>query len=768
MAAHSWSLPRSQADPTRSGRILKGFESHEATTLIKQIVIVCAAVVGLGLLPAVGGVPPSVVALYAAYFLVFILAPGVVVAAVCGASQRGLAHLIAIGLAVGYTLELLAFWITAVANQRGLFIAYPAMVLGPALIYRLAGPSRRRGWRPSLGRVHWSAIAVAAAVIVAIVASAYAETPLPGHARHAYFADVAYHISLAADAKNHWPIVMPWIVGEPLHYHWFLYGHLAAASQVTGIQIPILLLRIDLPVLLLVTCLEIVVLSSLLSRRRFVGALSLLFCLILEGLSLDPKLLAPFNNYLFEDFYRSPTFLYGIPLFLAALIVGVGLLEARTASNRAGPWALFALLLVGCTGAKVTILPILVGGTILLLAWELLSRRAPRAVWGLLGACTVGLVGSYFAIYSGGGLGLHLAPLEFVSSTLPAQALDAAFPNAVGLPLRVVEFLLWGSAMFVTLIGIPLAVSAGWPLSLGAKWVLWIFTASLGCTLSVNELGQSGIYFLQYGLISVGVLSASALVEWWSRQIPRWHAARYALLLGCAGATALGLLLLQAPTQRLLRLPLLTAEAMPYLLLALALGLLHGVSRGRRFSSSGTRFAVLLLLVPASFNTVFTMTTTIRGRLVNQGPPGYSADAGLRLVTPQLLDGLVWLRDNTSTNTLVAVNNHFRDRGHADARMFVYSAFSERRFLVETWAWTPESLSLQARTGIDSPNPFPSLSAVNDSAFASADAQSLGLLRTKYNIRYLFIDKLAGDVAPALYTRPTFSNSEVAVVDLSR
>lgn len=731
------------------------------------MILACAAL-GLLALPIAGSVAPVLVGIYIAYLLVFVLGPGVLIVTICTGSQRGLAWLLAVGIATGYAVELMAFWFTALINQRGLFITYPILVVLAGATYWATQTRRRFLRRPSIGRVELLTVVVGAAIIALIVVSGYSETPLPGNARLAYSSDISYHLSLAADAKHHWPLALPWIVGHSLHYHWFLYGHLAAASQVTGIQIPILFFRIDLPVLLFVACLQIAVLASLLTERRGAGALSLAFCLVLGGLNFAPESLAPFNNYLFEDLYRSPTFLYGLVFFLAALIVGLEILQSPRRARRPWLWVLLALVLFGCAGAKVTILPILVGGTILMAVHDLLGvRRVPMAVWGLLGIGFLALAGAYLTIYVGGGSGLHIAPLRFVTSTLPATILDGAFPAAVGLPLRVVESGLWASVTFIPLVGIALGRRVGWLPNPGARWMLWIFAASLACTLTVSELGQSEAYFLMYGYIGVGVVSAIGMAEWCSTQVPRWNPTRHTSIITLACASTLVLTQVQPIALKAFRFPLVASKAAPYLILGVAVAALAVYGSWRRsFSTGALYFATLILLFSSALNTLFTAGTAIGNRSAALGSPGFTAD-GMRLVTPPLADGLNWLRDNTPSDTLVAVNNHFRDAAHTDSRMFIYSAFSERRFFLETWALTEESLRMQFQTGLDSPNPYPALLTLNDSAFASPEDQSLQILRRKYHVRYLFIDKLGTHVSPSVYRHARFSNSEVAIVDLS-
>ena len=56
-------------------------------------------------------------------------------------------------------------------------------------------------------------------------------------------------------------------------------------------------------------------------------------------------------------------------------------------------------------------------------------------------------------------------------------------------------------------------------------------------------------------------------------------------------------------------------------------------------------------------------------------------------VTPQLYEALRWIADETSTDSVLAVNNHWFNRQRLAPVAFDYSAFSERRGVLEGWAY---------------------------------------------------------------------------------
>jgi hypothetical protein len=103
-----------------------------------------------------------------------------------------------------------------------------------------------------------------------------------------------------------------------------------------------------------------------------------------------------------------------------------------------------------------------------------------------------------------------------------------------------------------------------------------------------------------------------------------------------------------------------------------------------------------------------------------------------------------WLREHSAPDDLVATNAHCRfPRTPCDNLHFWFSAFAERRFLVEGWGYTPSANRIQSRTGMPGNEiPYwdqPTL-ATNDAAFHRPDAVTVGRL-TELGVRWLFVDE---------------------------
>src|SRR5204863_3045408 len=86
-----------------------------------------------------------------------------------------------------------------------------------------------------------------------------------------YAEDTVFTISIAAEALHHWPVTLPMVAGQPLHYHLFAYMHMAAISQVTGIDLSVVILRLYEIPLLLLFALQLYLAGKRISRRPSVA-----------------------------------------------------------------------------------------------------------------------------------------------------------------------------------------------------------------------------------------------------------------------------------------------------------------------------------------------------------------------------------------------------------------------------------------------------------------------------------------------------------------
>jgi hypothetical protein len=107
------------------------------------------------------------------------------------------------------------------------------------------------------------------------------------------------------------------------------------------------------------------------------------------------------------------------------------------------------------------------------------------------------------------------------------------------------------------------------------------------------------------------------------------------------------------------------------------------------------------------------------------------------------LDAARWLERHSATDDLVATNAHRWRPGSRDNRNFWIAAFAQRHVLVEGWGYSPPVLAESARLRKRStalPYWDPALLAANDTAFRRPTSATVDFLRSKYDVRWLFLD----------------------------
>ena len=223
----------------------------------------------------------------------------------------------------------------------------------------------------------------------------------------------------------------------------------------------------------------------------------------------------------------------------------------------------------------------------------------------------------------------------------------------------------------------------------GQAWLLAVLCAGLLGSLTLSEPATDNqMYFVAYGLVGGCLLSAEGLrLAWRSR--PRL-AGRTATLVALGGAWLLALAALMVVPLHFDLFSGRLAEPHRYLVwyagLALALALLYAAARTLVPSSRWPAAA----LVCAAVIAVGTLDTPIDSL--------YGAVSGSRLtvpgkrLTPELYGALSWIRDETPTGAVIAVNNQWKDSANTVPLAFDYSAFSERRVFLEGWLYSQRYL----------------------------------------------------------------------------
>lgn len=602
-------------------------------------------------------------AAYAGYFAAFVVLPGVVALAALNRGPLSIAVVVAVAVPTGFAMEIFSYLGLAAMGGRELYRFLPLVWLaaGAALWWqRKESPVQRRISGAHAGLAVGMAVAFLGIVILA-ASQMFAESPLAtGMPSRAIFHDWVYLVSRAAVIKNNWPLDDPSLAGTPLQYHYFMMVHAAAASGTTGVELTLVLLRLMIVPLGAVMVAQAYLLGRRVSRSPWGGVLAALLLVMAGEASFagsygEPMYLGLFARWLFV----SPTFFFGM-IFCGALLLAIAHCDRLA---RCGVWhhAWLFLLAAAGTGAKGTVLPVIICALGLWIGWRWLrERRFP----GRLVAFGFGLSGGFAVVYWAtmsswrtgdaafnpfhvfqltGFWKTYLPALEQAfgqwlpaSVALPAATLACAlvvFAGTCGVRLLAIPYLFWGSRRSRD----PLV---GW---LGS---FFIAATGMGLLMELNSYGE--LYLVLMIRLPMAVLAAAFVVDW-ARRIQAWR-----------------------------------REAAPWLSPTLSVPAGAWVHRGL----AGTAVAVLIFAVGVQASLWLSRNRTGFSEWLST-PAKARADDQMR----QLHEALLWVRKNTETNAVIVANactpenmkkDHWGALDHTLTGVhFYYSALSERRLWFE-------------------------------------------------------------------------------------
>jgi hypothetical protein len=617
-------------------------------------------------------------------------------------------------------------------------------------------------------RFGWALAAVCLVAVAYIAFTFFPDNALPGGHSVNYFQDFPWAISIAGDAKHHWPIQDPSVAGEPFPYHYFVHIDLAAASQVTGLDLAVIFFRLFMLPLVVLFVLQLVAAGQSFARSAYTGLIAAGLALFVGEMQLDgrqnPLFHMSFGNVFLTDIFVSPSFLFGLVIFVPLIILVGERITARGEAARPGDWLLVALFIVGASDAKVAILPLVLGALLLYAGWSwLVERRIPLAVWSAAALALLVSGTVYLIQYQGWPSGFHvdlLAGYHFFDSQLAVLLIrtglrDAlpTFPGSGG----VVSFL--GILFsFLGLLG-PQLVGLVWifrhqghRLDAGQAWLFSLLGAGLIALLAFSGArGEQGFFFF-LGLVAGYVLSAEGLrIAWLNRPHLSGQTRRFAALgLGWllilaglmyaplhlhlfSGANPEGLQLFLGPHR----------DGDIYLFwyggLVLTLALLYATAR--RWIGPA-RWGALALLCGAVL--VVGILDAPIGKLIPALTNAPVTQEKGRRITPELYGALTWIRDNTPADSVIAVNDQYTFTFTGPFE-FDYSAFSERRVFLEGWGYSARLRDQrydQVATGQG--NPFAGRLKLNEAAFMRGDRRALRIMADRYGVRYLVVDQVNG------------------------
>ncbi|HTD09373.1 MAG TPA: hypothetical protein VK680_10815 [Solirubrobacteraceae bacterium] len=760
--------------------------ARASTTACGAWILLGGTILGAWLLSRV---PLSVAGRFAYFELLYTLLPGVALYLLLIPAPGGWLRTIAIGWPLGYALELGAFALTAALHIRGVFAFLPLWtVLAIALLLsRRAGRERLEDLYRSVplgglartgSRELPEIVPVAGAVMAAVVLLAFtffAASPLPEHARSvAYSKDNVFDITLAGEARHHWPITESWVAGQPLHYYTGVFIHIAAVNQVTSVPLSTVVFRLLPTTMLLLAGLQLWALGRCVGRSRWIGPIAAILLLVTQDINLDPIQSQVFHIDPFTQFPLSPSFAFGVPFFLGALIlIHVSLMPSsaeaigRARGDTVAWMAMVGILSVGAAASKAFAAFDLVGGLGLYWLWSVARGGRSRKVMCCLAISAAAILAVYFLMIAGGGSAtLGVKPLNFLHEGDTLARATSLAKRIAGPSLYWLVLAAGGGLLSVCLLA-PL---------LGAGWLIWrergvsdstalltaVFVIGLSAYVLLGAPGGTEGVFLVYGYIALVPVAAKGLVLLWKDTPTR---ARRGTLGTCGASLLLGLAI--AALTPVLGLSGTARDV----LLGLAYGSLAAVImlavhrlEGRyaeSLASRSTRLVACCMPLLSTLALVKPLTLAGSGVLKTiAGERTSVADSPAEYgMTAPLYRGLLWVRAHTNPCEVLAVSNHFDDAKNDSSIYFYYSAFTERRVYLESWEYTP--------LGVEGAQPFSARATLNNEATMRGDPQALRQLQ-RDGVSYVLIDKTHGGGAsePSSVSRLVFSNGALDVYQL--
>lgn len=659
---------------------------------------------------------------YIAYVVGAIWLPGHCALALLSRERPPLERSLALGLPLGFTLEILLYLACTSAGWRG---AYPwlAAALAAGLAAVVIG---REGWRVSLPSVrHWGASpGVVMSVVLLLVmlttaAHMYAPSPLAGGLlQHSTHHDWVYLVSRAAEIKNRWPLEDPSLAGTPLSYHYFLLVHVAAASRVAELEIPLVLLRLASVPLGIALLAQAFVLGKELGRSIWAGVLAAMLLFAAGEVSWGESTTGGLFQSLFVSWlYISPTFLFGM-IFMGALMIWAHRLMDAEAVRWMDYGVLFLLAMVA-TGAKGTSVGPLAAAAGLWCGWRVVAGQSWPGRMILIGALLgAAFVAAYFIFlrgYSGEGTKLSLfafpqvSPfwLDHVGSWTAALQESGLGPNASATVAGL-------AGSLVVLAGLNGVMLLGLFQAFRRRsrardpFMVWVGLVAVACVgfgnvVFLDSHGESYLYLpMKLPLVA---LTAAAVAEfcrvWATRAGLDSSQQRMALRWLVGGASLAGLALLVVVGL----LPVWGGVAVAVPVLALLAPSETNAAEARiglRRLVPGLVVAVPLLLLLA-VQVRFGVLGSRGGLMLWQN----TAASGKEQSLAELREGLGWLREHTPTDAVCIAAMFAPDWATLDkARVvdrttldkhYYYSALAERRLFIEGPAYVRDQGEASAR-----------------------------------------------------------------------
>ena len=689
------------------------------------------------------GVSVVDVLIYAAYLVLGVCLPGVLIWRLAwGQRPRPFATDLVIGLVVGLACELAAYLIARVLGVPRLTMVWAAGVIVVALaLPRARGLWRARGHTPMPPLWSWGTAAVVGFMVLWLARFAWWDLPVGAGDLAFTYSDEQFSLALIGEMRHHVPPQMPWVSGEPLHYHWYAFAHIAASSWSTGLEPMLLLRRLTLLPMVVLTVVGASLMGTQVSKRVWAGpACAALLVAVGPVHNTWMNLSLPYGQlYTDVGIPFSATQTFGTAVFAVVLMLCLHALSSDLAHREtAAYWVVVALAMGLLAGAKSTFLPILLAGLVTVILARLVTRRPVTRPVLLLFALTLGwLVFAQFVLYGNASSGLKWAPLD-----AGEFAVDALHPTGIEHPGVVAGLFVLSTVVAVfakTVPAVALAARRGWEDDRVAL-LLGSCAAGLGAYVLLGHFSLSQAAFARGIGIPACVATVWAISQYLHAAEPRGTRLLLALAPLALGAlVTFGLWATVLPRFAEVRRQPWADYVLPPLVIAaavLCVALIYCLVVPDIRSSRPLAMVVISLALIGSGALFFFHTTAELPRLLTGHPENFQQ----RYVGPGGVATARWVRDHSDPDDLVATNQHRTLAG--TNRLFWLSAFSERRVLVEGWGFSDRiKAEYDARRSPYAPFWDRALLRANDAAFKRPTDASVAELADKYGVRWMVLNR---------------------------
>ncbi|QQY24772.1 hypothetical protein I6I76_00920 [Dermacoccus nishinomiyaensis] len=744
---------------------------------------------------------------YLVCFALVVTLPGLLVRRLALGRAGDLVDELALDSVTGLVLLTPVWAFAATIGMPLLLVAWPFLLGAVLLVPRrtrtrivTASPSEHV---PSVAS--WLMALAATGVVIAWGSGFAASTQLPPGPLD-WYSDDYWHLGLAAELGRGVPPTTPNVAGPTFMYHWFANANIWTMSEASGLDLVTVYARLWEPPLRLLA----VGLAYVLGRRVTGSSITGALAAVLLAFGTELRLTwFSFPGHAALNLH-SPSQLFGLLILLFVLILLFDLYAGRAGR---GQLSLLVAAALSTVGAKSSIPPVILTGTGL--AWlrtvtarwlgpvDTTVRRATGAFG--LGLVTI-VAGMVFAAGGAAGVspqlfaGARITPAWAVLTGVKEHVIESLVMPGLERPHALIVLALLLAHFLMSFVWLAPAWSL---LRRGVAFAWLLLGVGIGgflAMLLLNQDGSSQVYFMMGALPALQVLALWGLRDATrrARALVSGQTVRRAVLAGAlVGALVATLLAALSRYSFIGRQP-----SRGFLVETLGVSLLVGLALAATAAillraRPGTTMGVILSTAVVVASVLPQIVTALRGRpsvtllLVisaalaimvvagNRAPRDSIAVIGVLAtalsvwsVLPRLdqasttkpfksavsaeeLDALRWVADHTPADDLVATNMHCtakRTTPHCDARGFWVTGFSQRRALVEGWAYTAEAHAMQGVGGLRSTRqPFhdQALLALNERAFTAPTAATIDELHRR-GVRWLIADLAAGPVSPEL------------------